>query len=216
MPPVEVMPRRFRRPSPLVYTPASVSRVATHLLVAGAMACVLAGCGGGDDVLPVGSESGPTTTAVTDGMAGASTTTVSVPATSGETSLLTGVRAARHEGFDRVVFEFRNSVPGYRIGYVEKPVLADGSGAEVTVAGGRVVVVRMEPALDADLSQASVPLTYTGPKRFSPGTPEVKELVRVGGFEGVLTWAVGVVDQVDFRAGMLDDPPRLVVDFRSH
>ena len=181
------------------------------------MAFTLAGCGGGDDALPAESVSEPTTTAAGDGMAGASTATVSVPATSSETSLLTGVRAARHEGFDRVVFEFRNSVPGYRIGYVEKPVLADGSGAEVQVAGGHVVVVRMEPALDADLSQASVPLTYTGPKRFSPpGTSEVKELVRVGGFEGVLTWAVGVVDRVDFRAGMLDDPPRLVVDFRTH
>jgi hypothetical protein len=180
------------------------------------MAFVLAGCGGGDDVPPGGSESEPTTTAAGDGMAGASTATVSAPATSSETSLLTGVRAARHEGFDRVVFEFRNTVPGYRIGYVEEPVLADGSGAEVPVAGGHVVVVRMEPALDADLSQASVPLTYTGPKRFSPGTPEVKELVRVGGFEGVLTWAVGVVDRVEFRASMLADPPRLVVDFRNH
>jgi hypothetical protein len=151
-----------------------------------------------------------------DPMAGASTASVSVPATSAEISLLTGVRAARHDGFDRVVLEFRSGVPGYRIAYVQRPVLADGSGAEVRIAGDHVLVIRMEPALDADLSQESAPLTYTGPRRFSPGTPEVKELVRVGGFEGVLTWAIGLTDRADFRASTLADPPRLVLDFRHH
>ena len=33
-------------------------------------------------------------------------------------ALLTDVRAARHPGFDRVVFEFRNGVPGYDVRYV--------------------------------------------------------------------------------------------------
>jgi hypothetical protein len=187
-----------------------------QLLAAGAMILVLAGCDGGDDAPSAGSVSEPVATGAGDPMAGASTDSVSVPATSAETSLLTGVHAARHDGFDRVVFEFRTGVPGYRIGYVEGPVLADGSGAEVTVAGDHVVVVRMEPALDADLSQETAPLTYTGPRRFSPGTPEVKELVRVGGFEGVLTWAIGLADRADFRASTLANPPRLVLDFRNH
>ena len=83
----------------------------------------------------------------------------------GETALLTGVRAASHDGYDRVVFEFRNGVPGYDVGYVERPVRADGSGEPVEVDGGAVLLVRMEPALDADLTQESAPRTYTGPAR---------------------------------------------------
>jgi hypothetical protein len=40
--------------------------------------------------------------------------------------------------------------------------------------------------------------------------------VRTGDFEAVLSWAVGLGDRVDFRVGTLDDPARLVVDFRNH
>lgn len=151
-----------------------------------------------------------------DPLTGATTATKSVAATNTETALLTAVRAARQEGYDRVVFEFRNVLPGYQIGYADRPVLADGSGDEVTVAGDHVVVARFESALDADLNDESAPLTYTGPQRFSPGTPVVAELVRIGGNEGVLTWAVGLRDRVDFRVFTLTSPPRVVIDFRNH
>ena len=74
----------------------------------------------------------------------------------------------------------------------------------------------MENALDADLSRPGAPPTYNGPQRFRPGTPEVVELARVGGFERVLTWAAGLQDRVDFRVTALTAPARIVVDFRNH
>jgi hypothetical protein len=151
-----------------------------------------------------------------DTMAGATTRPVHVPATNERTALLVDVRAARHEGFDRVVFEFRNALPGYDVRYVSRPIHRDGSGKVVPIAGSHVVRVRMENALDADLAQPAAPLTYTGPQRFSPGTPEIVELARIGGFEGVLTWAAGLQDRVDFRVTTLTAPDRLVVDFRNH
>jgi hypothetical protein len=151
-----------------------------------------------------------------DTMPGASTRPVHVLATNNETALLTDVRAARHEGFDRVVFEFRNVLPGYDVRYVHRPVHQDGSGKVVSIAGSSVVQIRMENALDADLSQASAPLTYVGPRRFAPNTSEVVEVARAGGFEGVLTWVAGLQDAVDFRVTTATEPPRLVVDFRNH
>lgn len=151
-----------------------------------------------------------------DPLSGTSVTPVSVPPTSRDTALLTDVRAARHEGFDRVVFEFANVAPGYQVRFVDRPVTSDGSGEEVAVDGAHVVEVRMEPALDADLSRESAPRTYTGPHRISPATPQVVELVRTGGFEGVLSWVVGLRDRVAFRAGTLQQPPRLVLDFANH
>ena len=162
-----------------------------------------------------------TTTATTaqdgiDTMPGASTRPVHAPATGDEVALLTDVRAARHEGFDRVVFEFRNALPGYDVRYMSGPVREDGSGKAVTLAGNHVARIRMENALDADLTQEDAPLTYTGPRRFRPGTPVVAELARVGGFEAVLTWAAGLQDRVDFRVSTLSAPARLVVDFRNH
>jgi len=73
----------------------------------------------------------------------------------------------------------------------------------------------MEPALDADLTQESAPRTYTGPKRFAPDTAVVVELVGTGGFEAVLTWAVGIDAERLFRVATFSDPPRIVIDVDS-
>ena len=177
------------------------------LLVA---AVLLGGCGGKDDEVPAASTTTPVPT-----LEGASTEPAVWKGASTETELLTDVRAARHAGYDRVVFEFRNGVPDYDVRYVEPPVRADGSGDEVAVAGGAVLRVRMEPALDADLTQESAPRTYTGPTRFSPDTEAVVELVRTGGFEAVLTWAIGVDAKRPFRITRLESPARIVIDIST-
>jgi hypothetical protein len=156
------------------------------------------------------------TSVAIDTMPGASTHPASAPAKSRTTALLTAIRVARHEGYDRVVFQFRNVLPGYDVRYVARPVVQDGSGRVVSVTGAYVLRVRMSSALDADLTKSGAPRTYTGPTRISPSTPEVAQLVRTGGFEGVLTWVVGVRDRVDFRVMTLHNPARLVVDLRNH
>jgi len=181
-------------------------------------ALLLGGCGDtGDEQATTATSTGTTTTATTTTSAldGASTAPASWTSEIAETALLTGVRAAPHPGYDRVVFEFQNGVPGYDVRYVEPPILADGSGEEVAVGGGAALVVRMEPALDADLTQESAPRTYTGPARFSPSTSAVVELVRTGGFEAVLTWAVGVDEKRPFRVSRLEGPARIVIDISS-
>lgn len=179
-------------------------------------ALLLGGCAGKDDEPPVTTATTTTVTTTTPPVVeGASTTPVVWSSSITETALLSGVRVAGHEGYDRVVFEFQNGVPGYDVRYLEPPILADGSGEEVPVAGGAALVVRMEPALDADLTQESAPTTYTGPTRFSPSTSAVVELVRTGGFEAVLTWAVGVDEKRPFRVTRLESPARIVLDVSS-
>ncbi len=135
------------------------------------------------------------------------------------TALLERVEVARHEGFDRVVFEFRDHLPGYRVEYQEPPLTEDGSGAIVELEGSSLVVVRMEPASGFDLTTGEGDLVYTGPRRFrgaEKGTSVITDVVRSGDFEAVLTWGVGLSAPVDFRVLTLQDPPRLVVDFRNH
>jgi hypothetical protein len=181
-------------------------------------ALLVGGCGGTDDEPPAATTASPvvtTTTTTPAELEGASTSPVTWTSPLTETALLSDVRVASHDGYDRVVFEFENGIPGYDVRYVEPPILADGSGEEVAVSGGAVLVVRMEPALDADLTQESAPRTYTGPTRFSPSTAAVVELVRTGGFEAVLTWAVGVDEKRPFRVSRLQDPARIVIDVSS-
>ena len=156
----------------------------------------------------------PTSTTATTipvpALAGASTSEVSVPPGTATQSLLTGIRVSHQVGFDRVVFDFRGRAPGYRVGYVSRPVLEDASGREVQVAGSAVLRVHLEHASDGDASGHS---TYAGANDLRPdSTTNVVELVRAGGFEAVLTWVMGLKQQAPFRVQTLAGPPRLVVD----
>jgi hypothetical protein len=186
-----------------------------------------AGCGGSgkstaasDGSTTSATTSSTTTTAAdTDPLTGAGTTTVEGAASGQETELLERIALGRHEGYDRVVFQFKNQLPGYRVSYVQPPLKEDGSGNPVSVAGNAVVVVRMEPASGFDLNTGEGQLVYQGPKRIqgsSAGTSVVQELVRTGDFEAVLSWAIGLSDKVDFRVTTAPSPARLIVDFRNH
>jgi hypothetical protein len=160
---------------------------------------------------------GAGTSMAIDTMPGAGTRPVSSLSTNASTALLRAIRVARHEGYDRVVFEFRGNVlPGHDVRYIVRPVRQDASGKAVAVNGAYVLRVRMSPAFDADQSKPGAPRTYTGPVRISPRMPEVAQLTRTGGFEDVLTWVIGVRDRVDFRVLTLDNPARIVIDLRNH
>ena len=90
----------------------------------------------------------------------------------------------------------------------------DGSGNPVDVAGNAFVAVRMEPASGFDLNSGEGELVYKGPKRLD-GTGVVKEVVRTGDFEAVLSWVVGLDSKVPFRVTTATSPSRLIVDFKN-
>jgi hypothetical protein len=192
-----------------------------------ALLAVSSGCGGSDKSSnPSGGYSlpSPTPTATTatgeiDPLVGASTTPVEGAANVSDTALLERVAVGRHEGYDRVVFQFRNALPGYKVEYVLPPLKEDGSGNPVTIKGNALVVVRMEPASGFDLNTGEGVMIYKGPRRLegsAAGTSVVQELVRTGDFEAVLTWAIGLSDKVDFRVQTAASPLRLIVDLRNH
>ena len=207
------------------YAPQIRAYVALGLLLV-ALAAV-SGCGGSDEqATPAGepattgsTTTAPPTTVGTDVLEGAGTTAVEAQASGSETALLERIAVGRHEGYDRVVFQFRNDLPGYRIQYVQPPLKEDGSGNPVEVQGGAVVLVRMEPASGFDLGTDEGVMVYKGPKRIagsSAGTSIVQELARTGDFEAVLSWAIGLEDKFDFRVRAATSPARLIVDFRNH
>jgi hypothetical protein len=189
----------------------------------------LAGCSGGSSSSESNTEppAGTTTTATVptttteqaDPLAGAGTNVVVAPSTAKATALLQRVAIGHHEGFDRVVFEFRDpGLPGYRVEYVPPPLKEDGSGNPVDVAGNAFLVVRMEPASGFDLNSGEGELVYKGPKRLdasSAGATVVQEVVRTGDFESVLSWAVGLSSKVPFRVTTATSPSRLIVDLRN-
>ncbi|MGH9033567.1 MAG: AMIN-like domain-containing (lipo)protein [Acidimicrobiia bacterium] len=129
-----------------------------------------------------------------------------------EVMVLTDVRVAGHPCFDRVVFEFRDpGDPGFQVGYVPGPIVMDGSGDPVAVQGSTFLQIRMPSASGFDF-ETSTP-SYTGPTEFTPSdTAQIREVVRTGDFEALLTWVVGLDEQRPFTVTTLQDPTRVVVD----
>lgn len=196
-------------------------------LVLAAILVAVPACGSSDDESGAPPAEPPTTAATTTGseadgidpLEGAGTEPVSGEAAGAETALLERVALGRHEGFDRVVFQFRNHVPGYRVSYVTPPLREDGSGDVVEVDGDAFLLVRMEPASGFDLSVDEGELVYKGPRRIegaAAGTFVIREAARTSDFEAVLSWAIGLSDRIDFRVQTLTGPARLVVDVRNH
>jgi hypothetical protein len=131
----------------------------------------------------------------------------------GETAHLSDVRLARHDGFDRLVLEFTDRVPGYAVAYRPLPAHQDASGHEIPLPGAAAFVqVTLTPATASGWTED--PVTYVGPPTVTADTEVVTEVSAAGDFEAMLTWVAGVRDEVPFEVDVLASPPRLVVDFR--
>jgi len=129
----------------------------------------------------------------------------------GDIAHLAAVRLAGRDGYDRLVLEFTDRVPGYTVGYRPLPARQDASGFEIPLPGAGVLLeMSLNPAT-AD-GWAGGPRTYSGPPALSADTASVTEVKSAGDFEAVLTWVAGVRTQQPFRVQVLDGPPRLVVD----
>lgn len=126
-------------------------------------------------------------------------------------ALLTDVRAARHAGFDRIVFELGSgAAPGFHLEYVDKPVRRCGSGDVATIAGDAWLEVRLEPA-NAHTASGAATIANRDQK---VGLKVVSELEQTCDFEAVVTWVVGVEKPNSYRVLTLNDPLRLVVDVK--
>ncbi|MET8990214.1 GerMN domain-containing protein [Nonomuraea wenchangensis] len=145
-------------------------------------------------------------------MVAASTGLLAVPAQAVQrpaaTPVLVGIRAAHHDGLDRLVFEFRGRVPAQRdIRYVSE-LIADGSGKPVTAAGNALLQIRFGQAAGHDRRGD---VTY-GPVRRTYALPGVIQVVNTGDFEATLTFGAGLARRVPFRVHTLAAPSRVVVD----
>ena len=123
---------------------------------------------------------------------------------------LAAVRTGTHEGFDRVVFEFDERVPGYHIEYIDQPVRKCGSGKVTPLAGDGWLEVRMYPA-KAHTEQGQP--TVSNRERM-PKLPVLWELELTCDFEAVVTWVFGVESPNRYQVRELSSPPRLVIDLR--
>lgn len=128
-----------------------------------------------------------------------------------ETAHLAEVRSARHENYDRAVFEFAtDEMPGYKVEYIDKPVRACGSGDVVPLAGDGWLEIRFYPA-NAHTEEGKPTVKN---RAFAPNHEIVKEVKLTCDFEAEVAWVLGVASPNYYRVIELKNPTRLAIDIK--
>ena len=121
---------------------------------------------------------------------------------------LTGMRAARHEGFTRVMLEFSGEgTPGvWRAAWTEEAV-EQGRGLPIQVEGEAVLdlVIDGTPMTASESSYPSGTHTRAGDL----------DVVSDGTFEDNTHVVIGASTARQFQIGFLSDPVRMVIDIRD-
>ena len=121
---------------------------------------------------------------------------------------LTGIRAATHEGFTRVVLEFSGEgTPGvWRAAWTEEAV-EQGRGLPIQVEGEAVLdlVIDGTPMTASESSYPSGTHTRAGDL----------DVVSDGAFEDNTHVVIGAPTARQFQIGFLSDPVRMVIDIRD-
>lgn len=122
---------------------------------------------------------------------------------------VTTVRAAEHDGYDRVVFELAGTgTPGWTVEYVDSPS-AQGSGDPVDVPGAAALQVTLQGTTypyesgATELGRGAVAL---------PGLDAVQGVVYDATFEGTSVAWIGTAGRTPFRVYSLTGPSRVVVE----
>ena len=112
-----------------------------------------------------------------------------------ETMYLTNVSLGSDKCSAKVIFEFEQQAPGpgYEVSYqpADTAKVEDASGNPVAIAGDAFLVVKLTPAMTAKIDGDQVTKTYTGPRRLQ-GSGPIAEVVKMGDFESVVTWVIGL------------------------
>jgi hypothetical protein len=124
---------------------------------------------------------------------------------------ITDLRVGTHDGYDRIVFQFRGGIPEFDIASATPPFTADPSGQPLTVNGSAFLSITLHGGTKQTDSGAS---SYSGPRNFAVDFPSLLNLVEGGDFEAVSTWYVGLSHASCLRVSTLTAPDRLVVDLQ--
>ena len=124
---------------------------------------------------------------------------------------ITDVRVGTHDGYDRIVFQFRGGVPQYSIETASPPFTQDPSGQPLTVQGSAFLRITLHGATKMTGTGGS---SYSGPRNFALTFPVLVNLVEGGDFEAVSNWYAGLSRASCLRVSTLTEPDRLVIDFQ--
>lgn len=119
------------------------------------------------------------------------------------------MRTGTYVGYDRVTIQLTGGQPA-------GTGLSTQYGAKFTQgASGQSVMLKGQDGALVTLHSADGHTHYSGPPDIKTGYPVVLELREVQDYEGTVQWAIGLSQLPCYRMAFLDNPTRLVIDFRA-
>lgn len=121
--------------------------------------------------------------------------------------MVESVRVARHEGFDRVVFDMvGDGEPGWFMDYTTTPA-QQGSGKPIPFEGTAALNVHIDgTAYPFELNREDPQIGIV------PGAGNITHVISAGTFEGHSQFVVSMEEQRPYTVDVLHEPHRLVID----
>jgi hypothetical protein len=119
------------------------------------------------------------------------------------------LRFAAHRHFDRVVIDVVGRIPSGRAHYARR-FHYDASGELVPIRGRSGIALTLSPARAHDRTGN----VYEGPQVARPHLRTLKALALTGDFEGTVSFGFALTHRAPYRISFLQDPQRLVIDFK--
>jgi hypothetical protein len=119
-------------------------------------------------------------------------------------AVLVAVRAARQDGYDRLVFEFRNGLPGYQVRYVSRVTTPDGV---VALDGGAFLLLAFDGASAGDAGLAR--------RDLRPHFRSLRHVRLVDQGDGRMRFGIGVDAVAGYLASTLTGPDRVIIDLAA-
>jgi len=120
-------------------------------------------------------------------------------------AVLVAIRAARHAGLDRLVFEFRDGLPGYQARYVRQVTAADGG--TVALDGTAFLLLALDGASAGDAGRAQ--------RDLRPRFGSLRQVRLVDQGDGRVRFGIGVDAVAGYLAYTLTSPDRVVIDLAA-
>jgi hypothetical protein len=129
----------------------------------------------------------------------------SAPGSGGQAELF-GAAAGCHATFDRFVVRARLATPGYDARYVSR-IVADPSGQAVALLGTKRIRLLVRQARGHTSGG-----TNLLPSVVTPRCSNLLQVKKVGDFEGIVSFGLGLRRKTGFRVFRLTGPTRVVID----
>jgi hypothetical protein len=117
-----------------------------------------------------------------------------------------GVRTGSHPGYDRLTIQFANGQPA------SIELRPQAGTAFIRSPRGDTVTLRGRAGIQVIVRGADQHTSYSGPTDLTPGGPALREARQLEDFEGQVQWGLGLSGSGCYRAFILTNPTRLVID----